>query len=76
MGGFCIEKPVLHGSSDSSTLPALGQAALNRISLVYFLYVSVFPACVPGAQGGQKRSSDPLKLELQMIVSHHLGARN
>ncbi|KRY97581.1 hypothetical protein T11_4401 [Trichinella zimbabwensis] len=26
---------------------------------------------MPGAHGGQKRASDPLELELQMVVSHH-----
>lgn len=26
--------------------------------------------CVPGIQAGQKRVSDPLKLELQAVVSH------
>ena len=25
---------------------------------------------------GQKRASDPLELELQMVVSHHVGVRN
>jgi hypothetical protein len=28
------------------------------------------------ALGGQKRTSDPLRLELQMIVSCHVGAGN
>ena len=28
------------------------------------------------AFGGQKRVLDPLELELQMVVSHHVGARN
>lgn len=26
--------------------------------------------CVPGAHGHQKRVSDPLALELQLVVSH------
>lgn len=31
-------------------------------------------ACVPDAQEGQKRVTDPLKLELEMAVNHHVGA--
>jgi hypothetical protein len=30
----------------------------------------------PSAQGGQKRISDHLKLELQILVSHCVGAGN
>ena len=32
--------------------------------------------CVSVAGRGQKRVSDPLELELQMVVSHHVGAEN
>lgn len=32
--------------------------------------------CMPGALGGQKTVSEPLELELQVVVSHHVGARN
>lgn len=31
---------------------------------------------MPGAQGGQKMMSDPLELELLMVVSCHVGAGN
>ena len=31
---------------------------------------------VPSAQGGQKKASDPLKLELQTIVRHHMVSGN
>lgn len=31
----------------------------------------MWTTCEPGALGGQKRMSDPLELELQMIMSHH-----
>lgn len=31
---------------------------------------------VPGACEGQKRGSDPLELDLQMVVSHPMGAGN
>jgi hypothetical protein len=29
--------------------------------------------CVPGAYRSQKRGSDPMDLELQMVLSHHKG---
>ena len=32
--------------------------------------------CVPGVHGGQKRASDPLDLELKMIVGNHEGTGN
>lgn len=31
---------------------------------------------IPGGSGGQKKAPDPLKLELWMIVSHHVDAGN
>ena len=42
---------------------------------VYDCFASMY-VCVPSIQGGQKRVSDPLELELQMVVSYHviLGA--
>jgi hypothetical protein len=43
------------------------------------MYIDVLPTylcitCMPGAHGGQKWVLDPLELELQMVVSSHLGA--
>lgn len=32
--------------------------------------------CVLGTLGGQKRALDSLELKLQMVVIHHMGARN
>lgn len=29
--------------------------------------------CIPGAYEGQNRALDPLELELQMVVSRHVG---
>ena len=29
--------------------------------------------CIPSACGGQKRASDPLVLELQMLMKIHVG---
>lgn len=31
---------------------------------------------IPGAHGDQKRASDPLELELLIIISYHVGAVN
>lgn len=28
---------------------------------------------MPGAHGGQKRESDPLELEMRIVVNHHVG---
>lgn len=30
----------------------------------------------PGAYGGQKTMSDPLELQPQMVLRHHLGAED
>lgn len=51
--------------------------------LLIFMYISVFLACicvphVYGIHGGQKRALDPLdplELELQMVMSLHIGPR-
>ena len=32
--------------------------------------------CVPVAQRDQKKAPEPLELELQMVVSYHVGAGN
>lgn len=31
---------------------------------------------IPNASGGQKKDSDLVELELQMVVKHHVGAEN
>jgi hypothetical protein len=36
----------------------------------------VLPTCMPGIHRGQKRALGLLELELQMIVSHPVGAGN
>jgi hypothetical protein len=41
-----------------------------------YIYVSVLCVCMPGACGGQKRASDPLELELQMVVNCHVSSGN
>jgi hypothetical protein len=39
---------------------------------VVYVYVCLCTMCVPGAHGGQKRAPDPLDLELEMVVMHHV----
>ena len=41
---------------------------------MFCLYACLCTLCVPDACGGQKKVSDLLDLELQMIVSCHVGA--
>lgn len=43
---------------------------------VFCLHVYLCTAGVPGAQEGQQRASDPLKLELQTVVSHYVSTGN
>lgn len=38
------------------------------------LHVSLCTTCVPVAHRYQKRTSDPLELKLQMVMSLHVGA--
>jgi hypothetical protein len=39
-------------------------------------FACMCPTDVPGTRGGQKTTSDTLELELQLVLSHHLGAGN
>lgn len=40
------------------------------------MFVWICTMCMPGASGDQKRALDPLGLELQMVMSHPVGAGN
>lgn len=47
--------------------------------VLFCLYVCLCTACIPDVhrgQKGQKRAPDPLELELQVVVSHHMDAGN
>lgn len=44
-------------------------------SWMFYLRVCLCSTCLPGTQGIQRRASDPLTLELQTVVSLHLGTR-
>ena len=41
---------------------------------VFYLHVCLCTVCLPAAYGGQERTSVPLKVELQVAVSHYMGA--
>ena len=43
---------------------------------VFCLHVCLCTACMPGIGRGQKRASDPLELELEMVVGLHESAGN
>lgn len=43
---------------------------------MFCLHVCQCTTCILGALGGQKKASGPPGLELQMIVSSHVGSRN
>jgi len=43
---------------------------------MFCLHIYLYTKYVAGAHGGQKRTSDPSKLELQVVVSHHVVAGN
>jgi hypothetical protein len=68
-----------HSSHDSCPL-------LSSDSLLKYVYFYFMCMCVPdymcvhhmhaGAHGGQKRTSDPLELELLVFVSYHVSAEN
>lgn len=39
-----------------------------------FLHEYLYSACMPGAGKSQNRATDLLKLELQMVMNHHMSA--
>lgn len=41
---------------------------------VYILHVRMYNAHMSSCHGGQKKASSPLELELQAVVSCHMGA--
>lgn len=43
---------------------------------MFWLHVCLCTIYVPNALGGQKRVSDNPEVELQIVVSHHVGAGN
>ena len=45
-----------------------------RVGKSSLVITFTYTACVPGAHGGQERVLELLELELQMVVSHHMGA--
>lgn len=53
---------------------------MENVGFFFLLCVWVFCLhlylCVPDTHGNQKRALDPLEFELQIGVSHHVGAEN
>jgi hypothetical protein len=43
---------------------------------VFHLHVCMCTTCLSGTRGGQKRVLAPLEMELQTVVSCHVGAEN
>lgn len=42
----------------------------------FLLHISICTVCLPSALGGQRKASDNLELELQVIMNCHLDVRN
>lgn len=54
---------------------------INILIDLNFMYIIALPACIyttfiPATQGSQQRALDSLKLEVCMMVSHHVGTGN
>lgn len=45
-----------------------------KYSINFHMCVHALPACIACACGGQKRTQDPLDLELEMFESYHVYA--
>lgn len=43
---------------------------------MFCLQVYLYTVCTPGAQEGKKRMSDTLELQLQTVVSYHVGVKD
>lgn len=56
------------------------QEAFGGIVLMMMIHLSAFSACLYkhglGAPEGQKRPSNPVRLDLQTVMSHHVGTGN
>lgn len=59
-----------------SRLPGEVEVILAEFLLVGYLSRISHNYGAPGAFGGQKRTSEFLKLELQMVVGYHVDAGN
>jgi hypothetical protein len=58
----------------SNTIPFL--TFFFQFIFLVFMCVGVLLLHMPGAQGGQGRTLDPLELETQMVVSPQVDAGN
>ena len=82
---FCFENgPYYFSCTDIYGYPAFAVFVIVFFHLkifIFILYVWLFcliicgyTSCMPGALGSQKRVSDPLELELQMVVGIESGS--
>lgn len=60
--------------SSSHSLKALLDLPILCVLCLYI--VCVLHLCVLGAHGSQRKASDPLEMELQMVVNYHVGTWN
>jgi hypothetical protein len=58
----------------TSVAPAFPLPASYNILLNYVYLKQGIGAFEGSTQGGKNSASDPLELELQVVVSHHVGA--
>lgn len=64
------------GTTHAFSLFNFYQDLLIFVFCAWLLPACVYIICVPGAREGQKRGSNPLEMELQVIVSYHVGCEN
>ena len=57
-------------------LPISLPDTLLVFAVVVLIHMSILPACVPGAQIGQKKASDSLELEIETEMSSYVGPGN
>ena len=77
----CRPNALYSGCSRRQTLHQLSYISHLDKSFPLVLYFVYVGRCLctqykPGAHGGQNRATDPLELELQTGVSHHVAAEN
>lgn len=78
---MCILEIKLRLSQQFYLLNSLGAYRLGLsacfctwiLFIYFFLWVCVCSTCA-GSYRDQKKTSDPLELEFQLVVSHHVGA--
>lgn len=68
---------VIRENEDSRTmLRILKDLFIFILSMWMYPCMCAHDTCVPGTQGGQKMAPDPLELESQVVLGHHVGSGN